>query len=295
MLKLWLRSLYTAAMVLVLLLGGTYAPCRAAPVESGSEEKAGTSKGSAEKASGGAEQAPAAEGTPEAEQAPEADAKASLADACKKAAADLGSGDLSLKALSSEKREALVQDQKAGKVFTCLAIADDDKSHCDHLAKQQKEECLTQWEIARELKGVPKERAKSAIIYRACVANAPKAECEKVRDAIVSGDATKCQGLSKGLSPDFCGALATGDATKCDALPAGGERDACPAYVTDDPKRCPKDSGDCPLVVATFAKLRKEGLGGLQDIDATLAAASKGRPACTTLLSDLERFCVEGN
>lgn len=278
-----LRTLSRTILVLFLFCSA-YRPCAAGAAEPVSEPKAGAGGTAAEKAGGSAAQA-----TPGGAQTPQVDADA-LKTACKQAVTDLGTGDVGLKALPDTKRTTVIQHQSATRLFTCLAIAEDKSARCDALPKQGKGECAAQFQVARELKGVPKERVKAQLIYRSCLPNAAKADCEAARDAIMAGDPAKCKG-AKGVNPDFCAALASGDAAKCGAL-QGAERDLCSAYVTEDPKRCPKDSGDCQLVVSTFAKLKKEGLDGMQDIDPTLAAVSKGKAACAPLMSEFEKFCA---
>jgi len=238
-------------------------------------------------AGGGLPAAAETDKTPQPVAAPTVDLKA----ACKKTVATLGSGDLSaVEALPSDKRGAFLQDSKTGKVFACLAIADDNKRYCEALPQERRDECLHQWQLLHDLKSQPKASLKSILLYQSCLSHEAKEDCEKLREAITAGDDAKCKAMSKAPSRDFCAAVATGDAKRCQGLPQGAQREYCTALATNDPARCPKESEDCTTLVRGLAK--KKGLEGFQDIDPTLAAAAKGRSACTALLATLEGSCA---
>jgi len=216
---------------------------------------------------------------------------------CKDSITRLGGGDLAaLDALPPEKRAALAKDGKTVNVLKCLAVATNNGRYCGLLpTKQSQTECLAAWELARELKTMPKEHMKAQIIYRGCLVNASKAECDKFRTAMTSRDAAKCKSVSKDADRAFCAALVSGDATRCKDLPDAAYRDTCAAYATDDATHCSKEAGaDCAKLAQGFAAVTKEGLAGFDQIDATAAAASRdGKAACGPLLADLERHCIE--
>jgi hypothetical protein len=176
-------------------------------------------------------------------------------------------------------------------LLICLAIADDNGRYCDALPADKKGECVDQWKFIRELKGAPQGNIKALTIYHLCLKNSPKADCDKMRDAMTSADAGKCKGVSNPQQHVFCTALATGDGTKCAGVAEGADRDFCVALATDNPAKCPKDSTDCPKMVGNFAKMTKEGLQGAQG-DPRVGALRNGKSACQPLMADMERRCL---
>jgi hypothetical protein len=233
----------------------------------------------------------------------EADARAAAAakaeeaeKACSKNTETLAAGKMAaVNALPAEQRKSLLRGQNAAAVAACLAVANDDADFCKLLPKETAAACVDQAKVAKELKGVPKEQLKFVIISRACRGNESKADCDKALEAMKSGDAAKCKSFAKVQMSAFCAALATGDATQCKPLTNGDERGVCVAYATNDPSKCPADAADCILLTKTFAKLAKDGLAGMQDIDPSLAAASQGKDACTPMLADMEKACNEAS
>lgn len=241
---------------------------------------------------GAGEGAPAEEAaedavTPE----PTVDAKAAE-EACKKAAAGLRTGDASaVEALDETQRKALLGSSTGVKALTCLAIAADDKSRCDLLEDDAKKACLDQWKLGRELKGVPKEEVKAQLLYRTCVSNSTGVNCDLLRDAVKSGDPERCKDLDDAARRAFCAAVAGGNIKECGNVPEGAERAYCEAFATDDASRCPKEAPDCIAMARGFAALKKGGLEGFKDIDATIAAAAMGTKVCDGLLGELEKSC----
>ena len=210
---------------------------------------------------------------------------ATAAAQCKNVTTKLSAGDSSaLQSMSSDQRIAAMN------AAICLALADDNSRYCDALPADKKSECVDQWKFVRELKGAPQGNLKALTLHHLCLKNGAKADCDKVRDAMTAADASKCKGISNPQQGVFCGALATGDAAKCSGLPEGADRELCAALATDDPARCPKDSTDCPKMVGSFAKVKKEGLQGTND--PRMAALRNGKAACQPLMADLERSCM---
>ncbi len=281
----------TGVVVLGLWLG-SIAPCDVAWAEPDSTPAA----------KGAAASAPTAVGSPQAEMTPDAaaaeataKAKAAVAASCQKTAAGLNSADLAaLKALPTDKQTMLMHAPAAANLMACLTIAENDDRFCKMLADTaQRDKCVQHWKDVRELKALPKEQLKAHLIYQSCIGSTAKADCETVRDAMAAGDAAKCAALSSAPLRAFCAAIATGDASKCKTLPAGEERGRCEAYATEDETRCPKDSGDCRNLARSFAAIRKSGLGAVEDIDPTTAAAVKGRQSCAPYVTEFEHFCTE--
>ena len=212
---------------------------------------------------------------------------ATAATQCKNVTTKLSAGDSSaLQSMSPDQRVASMN------AVICLALADDNSRYCDALPADKKSECVDQWKFLRELKGAPQGNIKALTLHHLCLKNSPKADCDKIRDAMTAADASKCKGISNPQQGVFCSALATGDGTKCSGLPEGADREFCTALATDDPARCPKDSTDCPKMVGSFAKVKKEGLQGAQVNDPRLAALRNGKAACQPLMADLERSCM---
>jgi hypothetical protein len=289
MLNLAARRSYPVGLPLFLaLLVGLCGPCLAAPTVEDAAPPKNVEQPAGEGAENGAAEAPEEGATPK----PTVDPKAAE-EACKKAVATLGSGDVSsVEALPESERMALLTGPTGVRVLTCLAIAKDDKSRCDLLEGDAKKACLDQWQVGRELKNVPKEKMKGQLLYRTCASNSGGANCNLLREAVDSGNADKCNGLEDAARRAFCAAVASGDVKKCNAVPEGPQRAYCAAFTTDDASHCPKDIPDCIAMARGFAALKKGGgLEGFQDIDATIAAASVGTKACNALLSELEKSC----
>jgi hypothetical protein len=243
----------------------------------------------AEKAADAGAQPAADSGTPGPTVEPTRDS-AALAKSC----ATLGSGDLSaLDSLEKEKRQGLVGTPQALHALTCLAVAANDKRPCEALEDEGKKRCLDQLSTFGDLKDLPKEGVKAALLHRMCLAGSSKADCDKIRDAMTKKDAAGCASLGAAEMREFCSALVSGDASKCKGLPEGEERGRCEAYATDDPSRCAKDSVDCRNMAGAFAKVKKDGLAGLGDIDPGAVAATKGKDACAPLLAALATACAQ--
>jgi hypothetical protein len=162
------------------------------------------------------------------------------------------------------------------------------------LSEQVKEACLQRRTHVHEIKDLPREQVKPYVIYEGCILDTPKAECDKVRRALVAGETTQCGGLTSAILRDFCVALTSGDASKCKKIAEKRQREFCEALVTDDPSRCPKDSVDCRNMAALVASAKKDGLRNADKVDPWAAAAVKGSAACAPLLADLERICLKG-
>jgi hypothetical protein len=279
---------------IVCLIGAIANPCAAAPAE---QKPAAAPKAPA---GGPGQSAPAGAAgiTPQAVPTPDAAATAAAgkeaASACKKTVAEIASdGPAALKSLTPEKRDALLQGNAATDLFMCLAIADGNASYCEALPDPGRTQCAGRLQLATELKEVPKEAFKAHLIYRSCVENSAKADCGKVRDAMVGRTGANCEGLSNASLRDFCTALASGDAAKCKGISDRAERAHCEAYASDDPSRCPSDSKDCKNLAGAFAAVKKQGLDGVGDIDPAMVAVSKGKQACTPLQVGLEKSCAE--
>jgi hypothetical protein len=272
-----LRALYVAAFVII-VSSPMCRPCAAA------DQKGSTAAGvSTPNASGQNQTQTPANATPTADP---------VAENCKKALAGLGSGDTAaLKALPQKKLTVLVDDDRALKVFTCLAIADDSGTYCESLPERTRNECVQHWHLVRELKGLPKESLKAEIIYRACFNEREKEDCDRIREAILAHDSSKCSGIAKPWD-SFCAAFSTGDAGKCTGLVLAEERGLCAALATDDPSRCVKDSKDCINMARDFAIMKTQGFAGAGISDPTVGAAIKGRKACAPLIADWQAACA---
>lgn len=219
-------------------------------------------------------------------------------EACQKILTDIGAGDrAALESFSSQTRARILGTPTGMRLVSCLAVAEDDSRFCDALPEDRKAECLQDREVMRELKSLPKEGLKPHIIHKLCMQGSPKAECDKIKAAMTSGDAGKCKDVADASFRTFCEGLASGDAKKCDALPRdssnGPDRGLCAAFVTDDSSRCRKDSPDCIKLAQTFATAKKEGLEGFRTSDPAVAAARKGKEACAPLVAELKRLCDE--
>jgi hypothetical protein len=216
--------------------------------------------------------------------------------ACESAVKALGAGDAKpFEALPKELASGLTQNLAAPGAFTCLAVADGNTKPCDALAKEAKQSCVEQAKFLLELKGVPKEAMKAQIVQRICLQEGSKADCAKLRQAIVARDAALCGQLSTAEGAwgreGLCPALASGDPAKCSVDPEGEKRDTCAAMAADDPKRCPKGGADCVAMVGNFAAINKGGIAG-GGVDPTTAALSQGKKACAPLLADLQKACA---
>jgi hypothetical protein len=219
--------------------------------------------------------------------------------ACATALDQLAAGDSAgFKALPADARAMIVQGPEAQNAFTCLAIADGKTTYCDLLPDRAKGQCVEHENVIAGLKGLPKAALKAQIVYQMCLHDSTKDQCEIIRDAMVAGDAGKCDKLASTSKPSpwvkggICGALATHDPSKC---PGRNDADKafCAAMATDDPSRCGKDSQECSKVVDGLARLSKDGLDGITD-DPTLGGATKGRAGCQPLLNVLaKRFCPQ--
>jgi hypothetical protein len=270
----------TGAVAILLALGGSCVPVVASPAATDSTTPKATSAGASE---GQETPAPTPDATAEAEK---------KAEDCKNNIADLTSGNLSALEARKDKLDALLGKPVAVSALMCLAIAEGNSDYCKLLSQEKKEECLAQFRLVGELKGLPKERMKGQLMYRACHGNLPDKDCESIRDAMAAGDAAKCAGISDAGWGVFCAALATGDVAKCKDVPPEGRGD-CEGYVSEDENRCPKESGDCRRMVRVIAAIKKNGLAGLEGIDPRVAAAVKGKQACDPLLSELQGSCTE--
>jgi hypothetical protein len=133
------------------------------------------------------------------------------------------------------------------------------------------------------------------MIYRTCLTNTEKADCDLALEALTTHDPTKCDGLSQDPSRIFCAALATGNAAGCERLPLRAEQGFCAALATDDPDRCPKEEAhDCVNMARVFATWRLAAPEDGQDVDPMAAAIRWGKPSfCTPLLADFEHTCTE--
>lgn len=280
------RPARAAAFALFVLSGLAGGPCAAAPAAS-------TPAAAAEKPTG-ASTDPTAQSTPETGQTPEPTVDGAAL--CKQAVARLASGDLESLDSGASSLRSLMGSAAAVQVMTCLAVANNNGRFCDALPEQGKQNCTAQSEFLRELKNVPKETIKAQVFYRLCLTGTPKAEkadCDRVREAMISGNASACQSLSTAEQRDFCAGLATGDPKKCSSMADAAQREFCAAFMTDDASRCPKDAEHCRYMVRAIATLRKEGFGSDNDLDPIVAAVGKGKRACEPLLTDLERACGE--
>jgi hypothetical protein len=278
------RNHFVAIPVALVLLLGLHTPCIGQP--------AGPA--------GAAASTPA---PPEPDADPEADAEAAATakaevteSVCSKNVAALSAGKMAaVNALKPEARKTLLQGKNAGAIAACLAVASGDSGFCNLLPKEAVAGCVDQAKIAKELKGVPNEQLKFAIVSRACRGNESAADCDKALAAMKSGDAAKCKTFAKVQMSAFCAAMATGDATQCQPLTNADERGVCVAYATNDPSKCPADAADCILMTKTFAKLAKDGLAGMSDVDPSLAAVSQGKEACAPMLADMEKACNDAS
>ena len=208
--------------------------------------------------------APGAEATASAKRAAEA--------ACKKTVATFKSGDLSaLKSLPQEKRAALEKDRGVWGLVSCLAAADGNSQACSALPKAEEDDCVKNVQLLQALKAPPKGGAPPAplltAMHQQCMEKFSRADCDKMREAWTTRDASKCKGLPRELS-EGCSAVATGDAS-----------------------RCPKESNsDCQIMI----KAGKEGLSAVPLKDPMTRAAVKGkREECAPLLTQLEERCSE--
>jgi len=132
------------------------------------------------------------------------------------------------------------------------------------------------------------------MIYRTCLANGEKADCDLALDAMTSHNAAKCEGLSRVPDRSFCAALATGDAASCARLPLRAEQSFCTALATDDPRGCPEDGIDCRNMARSFATWKMNALTAGDEVDPTTAAIRWGMPACAPLVAEFERLCAAG-
>jgi hypothetical protein len=236
---------------------------------------------------------PASATTPEGEATldPEAQATATaVAGACKKMIDAFAREPGALKALPKDQQAWLVQAPMARDAVTCLAVAANNPRYCDLLSGEDKQGCA-RGKLFKDIKGLPKEQVKGAVLYKLCVADAPNSPaCEKLRSALTANDAAKCEQLPGPLI-DYCKAITKRDPAECKNLSKAEERGRCEAYATDDEKRCPADSVDCRKMTVAFAATKKDGIAGFAGSDSTIAAAVWGKDACKRYLTDLEQFC----
>jgi hypothetical protein len=254
-------------------------------------------KAEAGKPDGDAQAKPPAGAPADDEKAKAAELAAQREAGCKKASTELGGGAAGVDSLSKEQRAQLVESGAGQDLLICLAIANGKSGGCDVLTDKAKETCLAQFELAKDMRGVPKERLKGRVIHKLCMEHqlcerCGKSECDNFEGAVNSGDSAKCGSLAE-PTRKFCTALASGDPAKCSGFSEPDSRKLCEAFTTEDVDRCPADSADCKELTTGFAAFRKQGLGGLQEIDAGLAAAAIGRDACKPLLAKFEKACGE--
>jgi len=212
---------------------------------------------------------------------------------CKGAVASLRSGGAkSFEAMAADQRAAILQSPLAVDVLTCLASADNSPSYCTALPVEGKEYCTATTALARHLKAGTKEELRSQVLHFYCVRSGkPQAECDKGLRIMSSGDAEKCKELSNELEQKICAGLIKGDAKVCDQLTKPDDRTGCAIILTGDAKHCPKDSKSCLYNAGLMKAMSTKGLEGLQETDPALAAAHKGKEACTALLTAAERAC----
>jgi len=193
---------------------------------------------------------------------------------CGKAMAGLLAGDPNaLTVLSDAQRKAVVEYGRAPLAFSCLAIADDKEAYCAVLAKAGKASCTNNWRLVHDLKAQPAGADALPFIaeqfHHQCTTEFSKAECDKFKAAIGSGDAAKCKGVPAAID-GLCAALATGN----DSL-------------------CPKDDADCRKTTAAVNKAKKKGLAAVDLGDPILSrAATNGRAECKPLIDDLALRCA---
>jgi hypothetical protein len=270
----------------IALLGFAIGTTRAFAVEG--EPAPAAKAGPADKAVPADKGAPAAV-APAADAKPAASKETVIAD-CGKALDKLAAGDAkALDSLDEQSRQALMTHQAAANTVTCLAVAEKNEKFCDLLPKEQKAGCAQQFKMVGSLKGASKDEFKARVIFEACSRGGNVPPCEMIRDAIVSHDAGKCNGLPK-VNVPFCAALATSDAAKCKAITDEAEQATCAAYASNDAKRCPKE-GDCRTMVSAFSTVAEKGLAGLGDIDPTIVAGVEGRKACAAGTAELKKDC----
>jgi hypothetical protein len=268
-----------------------------APGHPASEQDAPAAKpAEAGKAAGDAQATPPA-GAPADDEKMKAELAAQREAGCKKASSELGASGAGVDSLSKEQRAQLVASGTGQDLLICLAIANGKPGGCDPLTDKAKETCVAQFELAKDMRGVPKERLKGRVIHRLCMEHqlcerSGKSECDDFESAVNTGDSAKCGSLAE-PTRKFCTAVASRDAAKCSGFPEPDSRKLCEAFTTEDVDRCPAESADCKELTSGFAAFRKQGLGGMQEIDAGLAAAAIGRDACKPLLAKFEKACIE--
>lgn len=217
-----------------------------------------------------AEAAVPAEGVaPASAAAPEGPKNAEL---CKQAVSALGKGDVSgLKSLPADKQAALEKSGLAMHALNCIAVADNNEAYCNSLGSPRKEECLAQLRFIQGIKQLKKGAWPLPLVvpeyYKNCLAQFPKSECEKFREAWMTGKASGCKGLAKDLS-GLCSAVLLGNAALC-----------------------PPTEADCAKLVVDLPRLQQGGIEALDD--PMTRAATQGKAACAPYLEAAERFCTE--
>lgn len=277
----------TATAVAVFLSTG-FVLCGSIRCGAATEGAAATARPERDHQTPGSEKTAAPAETPKAEGAP-----------CKEAIAKLSGGDVgALDELDDATKQRLLGHPATRDVVICFAVASGNRAHCDVLPAQAKADCLERFAFAQKLKGAPKKALKAELFYRICQSGNPKppeGTCEKVRDAMVSGDASACDQLPfEPAERGLCAGLVTGDPTKCDTFEEPGRRAGCVAFVTGDPEKCAKGDEDCRRPLRSLAIMQKKGLAGIGDIDPISAAAAKGKEACAPLVANLEGLCEGG-
>jgi hypothetical protein len=211
--------------------------------------------------------------------------------ACKTAAAGLAAGDTAgFAALAPDQRAQLVHDPAVTKLFVCLAVGADTATHCETLPPSQKEDCAAQWQLAHDIRSLPPQSVKFEILYRTCLPNGEKADCDRALEAMTTHDPAKCESLSRVSDRSFCAAFASGDPASCDQLTLRAERSFCAAIATDDPSRCPEDAIDCINMARAFATWKMNEAG--KNADPTTGAIRWGVSACAPLAAEFERSCA---
>src|SRR6185295_4277248 len=150
-------------------------------------------------------------------------------------------------------------------------------------------------QFMHELKSLPAPSLKAQMLFRMCLNDNDKSDCDHVLNAIAGHDAAECAELAKAPMRTFCAAVAQADATKCDSLEVSDQRSMCAAFASDDPSHCPKEEGrDCVAMTRAFATWKLAEPVAAADMDPVGAALRWGKPAyCAPLLADFERVCAE--
>lgn len=191
---------------------------------------------------------------------------------CKQAIKTLAKGDVSaLKKLPVDKQADLEKSGLAMHALNCIAIADNTEAYCNSLSSPRKDECLAQVRLILGVKQLKKGEWPLPLVvpeyYKNCLTQFPKQDCEKFREAWMTGKAGGCKGLAKNLSA-LCSAVLSGNAAQC-----------------------PPTEADCAKLIVDLSRLQQGGIEALDD--PMTQAATKGKAACAPYLEAAERFCIE--